>query len=320
MFDLFLPPLTLLMTIIALGLALLLDKFLGEPTHFHPLIGFGKLVGKIEVRARQLKLPLKFLGFLAWLLAVVPLLIVIIVLLNQLALFSQALFVFASSCLLYLTIGGSSLTLHAMAIYQPLSQGNLEQARAKVAMIVSRDTAQMDNQAITSATIESVLENGNDAVFATLFWFILFGAPGALMFRLANTLDAMWGYKSERYLNFGYTAAKLDDILGYIPARLTGITYALQGHFVLSLTCWRKQAKHCISPNGGVVMCAGAGALHCKIGGPAMYHGQLKHKIFMGSGDIANFNIIPKACQLVNRGTWLWLFFLVLTYVLCRIA
>lgn len=308
------------MFIIAIGLALLLDKLFGEPTHFHPLIGFGKLTKKIEAYVRQLKLPLKFSGFLAWLLAVLPVLIFTTVLLNQLALFSQTLFVFASGSLLYLTIGGASLRQHAMAIYQPLSQGNLEQARAKVAMIVSRDTAQMDSQAITSATIESVLENGNDAVFATIFWFILFGAPGAIAFRLVNTLDAMWGYKNERYFHFGYTAAKLDDALGYFPARLTGLTYALQGQFSLAITCWREQAKHCISPNGGVVMSAGAGALHCKIGGPAIYHGQLKNKIYMGCGNVADHTVIPKACHLVNRGTWLWLLFLVLMYGLFTIG
>lgn len=320
LFDFYLPPLTLSMIIFAIGLALLLDTFFGEPKRFHPLIGFGKITAKLETFARQLKLPLKFSGFLAWLLAVLPVVIVITVLLNQLALLSQSLFVFVSSCLLYLTIGGASLRLHAMAIYQPLAQGDLKQARAKVAMMVSRDTAQMQTQAITSATIESVLENGNDAVFAAIFWFILFGAPGAIAFRLVNTLDAMWGYKTERYVNFGYTAAKLDDALGYIPARLTGLTYALQGQFSLAMSCWRSQAKHCISPNGGVVMSAGAGALHCKIGGPAIYHGQLKNKIYMGCGDVANHSIIPQACQLVNRGAWLWLAVLVLMYGLASIA
>ena len=320
LFDFYLPPLTLSMIIFAIGLALLLDTFFGEPKRFHPLIGFGKIAAKLETFVRQLKLPLKFSGFLAWLLAVLPAVIVITVLLNQLALLSQSLFVFVSSCLLYLTIGGASLRQHAMAIYQPLAQGDLKQARAKVAMMVSRDTAQMQTQAITSATIESVLENGNDAVFAAIFWFILFGAPGAIAFRLVNTLDAMWGYKTERYVNFGYTAAKLDDVFGYIPARLTGLTYALQGQFSLAMTCWREQAKQCISPNGGVVMSAGAGALNCKIGGPVIYHGQLKHKIVMGCGDLADHNVIPQACQLVNRGAWLWLAVLVLVYGLASIA
>ena len=320
MFDFYLPQLTLLMSIFAIGLALLLDTFFGEPKRFHPLIGFGKITAKIETFARPLKLPLKFSGFLAWLLAVLPLVIVITVLFNQLALVSQTLFVFVSGCFLYLTIGGASLSQHAMAIYQPLAQGDLKQARAKVAMMVSRDTAQMQTQAITSATIESVLENGNDAVFAAIFWFILFGAPGAIAFRLVNTLDAMWGYKTERYVNFGYTAAKLDDVFGYIPARLTGLTYALQGQFSLAMTCWREQAKHCISPNGGVAMSAGAGALNCKIGGPVIYHGQLKHKIVMGCGDLADHNVIPQACQLVNRGAWLWLAVLVLVYGLASIA
>lgn len=313
-------PLTVLMTIVAVALALLLDNFWGEPKRFHPLIGFGKLANKIEASMRKkkrlLKLSLKFWGLVAWLLAVLPLPILTAVSLSQLYLFSSELFVVANAVILYLTIGGKSLRQHAMAIYTPLAQGNVTQARAKVAMIVSRDSAQMDKQAITSATVESVLENGNDAVFGALFWFVLFGAPGAIAFRLANTLDAMWGYKNDRYVLFGFSAAKLDDVLGFFPARLTGLTYAVQGKFSLAIHCWREQAKHCLSPNGGVVMSAGAGALNCKIGGPAIYHGQVKDKIYMGCGDIADHSFIPPACQLVNRGAWLWLLFLVLIFAL----
>jgi len=322
MFDLHMNPLSLFMAIAAIALALLFDKFFGEPKRFHPLVAFGNMAKKIEVCVRQinlslklsLKQSLKLSGLVAWLLAVLPLPILTAVLLSQLYLLSEPLFIFANGCILYLTIGGASLSQHAMAIYTPLAQGDLALARANVAMIVSRETNQMDNQAITSATIESVLENGNDAVFGALFWFVLFGAPGAIAFRLANTLDAMWGYKNDRYFHFGFTAAKLDDVLGFIPARLTGLTYALQGQFMLSLSCWREQAKHCLSPNGGVVMSAGAGALNCKIGGPAIYHGQVKDKIYMGCGEIADHHFIPKACRLVNRGAWLWMLFLVFIF------
>jgi len=100
--------------------------------------------------------------------------------------------------------------------------------------MVSRDSAAIE---AVPATVESVLENGNDGVFGALFWFFIAGGAGALAFRLANTMDAMWGYKTPRYYYFGWAAARLDDVLDYIPARLTAIIYALLGHTRLALQC-----------------------------------------------------------------------------------
>jgi adenosylcobinamide-phosphate synthase len=298
-------------------LALALDFCLGEPKRFHPLIGFGNLAGWLERQCRQLSfLKQRNQGRLAWLTAVIPLL-----LLTGLLLFLAAhqwlVWLVLNTFILYLTLGGKSLLAHAEAIRQPLQVDNTEQARAAVAMIVSRNSEQMDKQAITSAAIESVLENGNDAVVAPLVWFAIFGALGALLLRLTNTLDAMWGYPNDRYIDFGRFAAIIDDVLGFIPARLCALFYAVFGNSKQAFACWHRQAKDCASPNGGVVMTAGAGALNVVIGGAAVYFGVRKEKPLMGCGDPADWRAIAKACQLVVRTSWgiglLW-------FVVCFVA
>jgi len=208
---------------------------------------------------------------------------------------------------LYFALGHQSLREHAQRVHEALTKGDLAEARAQVARMVSRDTEQMDRQAIASAAVESVLENGNDAVFGALFWFLIAGAPGVLLYRLANTLDAMWGYRTPRYLYFGWAAARLDDVLNFVPARLTALTYALIGHTRGALRCWRLQAGAWESPNAGPVMAAGAGALGVGLGGGAYYHGQWEERPPLGVGPRPDATSIPAALRLVRLGVILWL-------------
>jgi len=175
-----------------------------------------------------------------------------------------------------------------------------------LAMIVSRDTSQLQASEISTATVESVLENGNDAVFGTLFWFLMLGGTGALLFRLANTLDAMWGYKTTRFLYFGWAAARLDDALNLIPTRLTALSYALCGHTRSAIQCWRTQAHTWYSPNAGPVMAAGAGALQVRLGGAARYHGQIEQRPILGLADPPHPKHISAALRLVRNSIFLW--------------
>ncbi len=239
--------------------------------------------------ALSVSLLLLPLTLAAWLLARLPLLDVI-----------------APIALLYLAIGAKSLALHAEVVRQALDDGNLALARERVGWIVSRDTSELDEAGVARAAIESVLENGCDAVFAALFWFLLLGAPGVVLYRLSNTLDAVWGYRNARYLHFGWAAARLDDVLNYIPARLTAFTYLLLGHAANGWRCWRTQAPTWYSPNAGPVMAAGAGALGVSLGGGARYHGQWKERPPLGCGPAPAHQDIGRAVRLVSRGAWLW--------------
>ena len=292
----------LLSVTIPMGLGLLLDRLLGEPPHHHPLVGFGRYASAIERLFRRLGAN-RGIGLLAWSAAILPW----VALAGSLREGNIWLGLLLDVGLLYFAIGSRSLAEHARAVATPLIAGDLPGARQRLSWIVSRDTSQLDESGVAKATVESVLENGNDAIFGALFWFALLGGPGALMFRLANTLDAMWGYRNERYLRFGWAAARIDDVLNYIPARLTALSYALLGNTADALRCWRTQAPTWDSPNAGPVMAAGAGALGVSLGGPAIYHGQLEDRPRLGTGEAARATDIDKAVALVHNGIWLWL-------------
>ena len=167
---------------------------------------------------------------------------------------------------------------------QDLAAGDLPAAREHVGWIVSRNTSELDESGVAKACVESTLENGNDAVFGALFWFALLGGPGAVLFRLANTLDAMWGYKTERFLRFGWAAARIDDVLNYVPARLTALSYALFGRTRAALACWRRQAPVWESPNAGPVEAAFAAALGVSLGGSNTYDGVVEDRGRLGDG------------------------------------
>jgi len=278
--------------------ALVLDALLGEPRRFHPLVGFGRLAQAVEQRVYAD-------SFLRGVIAVAVLLIpfTLLALLTHYLSWSAAL----DAVLLYLAIGWKSLGEHAAKVRDALLADDLPTARQRVSYMVSRDTAALDQQGVAKATVESVLENGNDAIFGAIFWFVLAGAPGVVLFRLGNTLDAMWGYRNERYLRFGWAAARLDDVLNYIPARLTAFSYALVGNFQRALRCWQIQGTNWKSPNAGPVMAAGAGSIGVQLGGAAVYHGVAQMRPSLGEGDAPDANHIDSALQLIQRTLLLWL-------------
>ncbi len=295
-----------MITLLCIGLALAMDYLFKEPSRYHPLVGFGKWACWLESHLNR-GTNKRWRGLLAWGSSVISVLIPF-ALLFPLVKPYPILEVLLGGSVLYLCVGWQSLLSHAQAVQIPLEQGNIAEARVAVSMMVSRDTQTISPAEIAAASTESVLENGADAIFSALFWFILFGPIGALIYRLSNTLDAMWGYKNTRFYDFGWAAARIDDGLNFIPARLTALSYVLSGRAKTALMAWKTQGHLWKSPNAGPVMAAGAGAINAKLGGGAIYHGQWQERPLLGcaSADAPSAKTIASACRLINRALLLW--------------
>ena len=290
-------------------LALLLERFLGEPSRYHPLVGFGHLANWIESEMNRGASQFRR-GAIAWAVSVVPITLIIYWLDSSLGGW------WTGALCGWLAIGWKSLREHGAAVLHALNNNNLADARLKTSYLVSRDTSELEPTALSRATIESILENGSDAIFAPLFWLVIFGAPGVVFYRLCNTLDAMWGYRNERFEQFGKFTARVDDVLNYFPARLTALLYTLMGNRKLAMQAWKTQARSWYSPNAGVVMASGAGALMLKLGGNAIYNGKLKQRPVLGSGNTPNTNDIHSALRLIDHSVYLLLAAIILAIFL----
>jgi adenosylcobinamide-phosphate synthase len=291
-------------------LALGLDRLLAEPRRWHPLVGFGLLAQQVErVLRTLLGRHLRLAGMIALLLMLSPALL----LAASWPVISGSTWVtgivngLLATVLLYHCLGFASLLQHIGWIEQALDEQNIEQARCYLSWIVSRDTSTLNQDEIAQAALESLLENSVDALFASLFWFAVAGPAAALLHRWSNTLDAMWGYRNERYRQFGWAAARLDDVLAWLPARLTALSFILlRRRGTVGWRCWRQQASACASPNGGVVMCVGAGVLGVRLSRGGWYQQQWQPKPDMGEGPRASRLDLARGRRLVHDVLVLW--------------
>ncbi|MDO6427568.1 CobD/CbiB family cobalamin biosynthesis protein [Thalassotalea sp. 1_MG-2023] len=310
---------------LTLLLALLLDTLFGEAKRFHYLVGFGYISQAVEARLNphyaakdNIEQGLNrggyavCLGIIAWLILVLPLPIIYFFWLNDVVWY---LHIGVDAFILYLAIGGRSLKEHAIQVYRPLIKGDLQNARKFTGYLVSRETATLSAHEMSRATVESVLENGHDSVIASLTYYIIGGIPLVIIHRLANTLDAMWGYKTARYFSFGYASARLDDVLGFISGKVCTVLYAVQGQPCLALKNAYQQGNLYKSHNGGWVMSAGATVLNRTLGGTARYHGHSAFSPAMGAGKPVNVDDIPSSIIIVKRASMCF-FLVVLVYQL----
>ncbi len=289
--------------------ALLLDRGIGEVRRYHPLVGFGYCANRLErwlnapsVNGRAWRVYGK--GVLAWALLVLPLPVALYCAYREWgAQWPVFLRLGLDVIIVYFALGLQSLKQHGLQVYRPLQKGDLVAARHFTGYLVSRDTAALTPDSMSRATVESMLENGHDAVIATLFWFVVGGAPAVVLHRLANTLDAMWGYKTPRYDYFGWAAARCDDALGFISAKVCALLYASQRHFWRAMINAFRQSQRYKSHNGGWVMAAGATTLNIKLGGRSLYQGKAVLSPVLGQGDEVTVADIPRSLQRVDRAS-----------------
>jgi adenosylcobinamide-phosphate synthase len=204
-----------------------------------------------------------------------------------------------------LCAAGKMLDSEAMAMHELLSSGDLTAARQRVRSLVGRSTDDLDDREISRAVIESVAENCVDAVTSSLFWAAVGGAPAVFAHRAINTLDAMVGHHGERYENFGWASARLDDVVNYLPARLTAAAVAVvvptRARNILAAV--RRDARRHPSPNGGVVEAAFAAALGVQLGGINRYGSDIEDRGSLGDGPPPTTATIAAAVRLRRRST-----------------
>lgn len=289
--------------------ALVVDHFIGEPSRFHPLVIFGNLANKLEKKFNKGSHQQQLVGgLIAWCLLVLPLPLLYLLLLWILPVY---LILLVNIYIVYWAVALNSLNLHGMQIYNPLNNNDLSQAQHFCSYIVSRDTSQLDAQEISRATTESMLENGHDGVTATLIYFVIGGAPLVIIHRLSNTLDAMWGYRTEQYHYFGKFSARMDDLLGFLSGKITALLFSIIGLFngtgKQALINAYSQSQSYKSHNGGWVMASGATVMNVCLGGSAVYFGKTVHSPLLGQGDIVQSKHIKASLTLVKQAVVLWL-------------
>ncbi len=269
-------------------MALLLDALFGDPRWLpHPVQGIGKLALALEKPLRRHLSNDKLAGILLVILTVGITVLSCFLLLFLAYRVHPLLGDLIAILILYTCLAARDLSHHALAVKQALLRADLPKARRHVALLVGRDTESLDEAGISRATIESVAENTVDAVTAPLLFAFFAGPVGAMAYKAINTLDSMFGYKNDRYLYFGWASARLDDVVNFIPARLSALLVPLAAAWLKldarqAWKIWLRDRNNHPSPNAGQIEAAMAGALNVRLGGENYYFGKSMLRPYMG--------------------------------------
>lgn len=277
--------------LIAISIALLIDTLIGDPPNWpHPVKWMGSAISRLEKKLNHHDgQKAKGMGMVLLLTTMAFTITTIIVWAGyEIHLLLGTLL---ESILIASTIARRNLAEAALEVYQPLSNGDIRQARIKLSYIVGRDTDKLNEGEIVRGTVETVAENTSDGVTAPLFWALVGGAPLAMVYRAINTCDSMVGYKNERYIHFGWASARLDDLVNWIPSRITGFLILL-GHkpeWIGRKEAWTvlfRDARRHPSPNSGWTEAAAAAILGVQLGGVNYYKGVVSNRATMGDPHI----------------------------------
>jgi adenosylcobinamide-phosphate synthase len=273
--------------LIAITIAYFIDKLVGDPPHWpHPVRWIGWLISFFEKRLNHGKSKrLKGVAMLLFVLLIVCLFVFLLVEISYhihpiAGIIVESIFIAA-------TISQKSLKEASLDVYGPLEKGDLAVARIKLSYIVGRDTETLNEGEIARGAIETVAENTSDGVTAPLFWALIGGAPLAMVYRATNTCDSMVGYVNDRYKDFGWASAKWDDVMNWIPSRITGIlmligTKPIKMEYRRAWVILFRDAKKHPSPNSGWGEAAVAAILGIQLGGINYYKGVLSNRAKMG--------------------------------------
>ena len=292
----------------AVLIGFVLDLILGDPPSFvHPVRLIGKSISALEKLLRGL-FPRtdrgeRLAGLCLVLLVVGYSAILPVILLELIYRWNNWAGLLVEAFLCYQLLATKSLKVESMKVYRQLKKGNLKGARKAVSMIVGRDTERLTEEGVAKAAVETVAENTSDGVIAPLFYMMIGGAAAAMAYKAVNTMDSMIGYKNEKYRYFGTCAARLDDILNFIPARIAALlmivaagVLKLDGAGAWKIFC-RDRKKHA-SPNSAQTESVMAGALGVQLAGDAWYFGELHHKKTIGD---PGRRVIPEDIVEANR-------------------
>ncbi len=245
--------------LIAILLAVALDRYLPDRQGIKPFSWYRDWAESIEERFNGGK---RVHGIGAVLLATLPLLVGMLLVRYVLGELSGVLRFAFDVFVLYLCLDIYRLGRSASAVSEGLEGGNLTDANDHLRELSGKSASEQTEAAIARATVETVLRQGNSLVISPLFWFLLLGPFGAVLQRLSSILDMLWGHRYERFAEFGWAAARFDDVLGWLPARVTALSYALMGSFEDALHCWRRRMGVWSDINSGPLLASGFGAMH----------------------------------------------------------
>jgi adenosylcobinamide-phosphate synthase len=246
-------------TLVIILLALVLDRWLPERGGFRLWVWYSDWAESIEQRFNG---GLRSQGAFAVILAIAPIIVAIFLatlILGQIA--GALVFLFAAA-VLYLCVDLYRIGDVAQTVAAALENGDVTHAAARLKELTGKDTVETTEAGVAHATVEAVLKQANSLVIAPIFWFLVLGPLGAMLQRLAAVLDRLWGHRTARFAEFGWAAARLDDLLSWIPARITALSYAVMGSFEDALHCWRRQAGMWSDISSGPLLASGLGALH----------------------------------------------------------